>query len=77
MDLTVTNDYTSDSMLKGCDKVIDFINKKFGTQEVSKVSRKSDSDLLEELGELRIEEGSTRVENLELFILQTKQDFEK
>ena len=77
MDLTVTNDYTSDSMLKGCDKVIDFINKKFGTQEVSKTSRKTDSDLLEELGALRIEEGSTRVENFELFKLQTKQDFEK
>ena len=77
MDLTVTNEYTNDSMLEGCDKVIDFINKKFGTQEVSKTSRKTDSDLLEELGALRIEEGSTRVENFELFKLQTEQDFEK
>ncbi len=77
MDLTVTNDYTSDSLLKGCDKVIDFIKKQFVTQEVSKASRKSDSDLLEELVELRIEEGSTRVENFELFKLQKEQDFEK
>ena len=77
MDLTVTNDYTGDSMLKGCDEVIDMINKLFGTQEVSKTSRKSASDLLEELGTSRIEEGATRVENCELFKPQTEQDFEK
>lgn len=71
MDLTVTNDYTRDSMLKGCDEVIDTINKLFGSLEVDKkeieISRKSDSDLLEELGILRIEEGASRVENCELF----------
>lgn len=58
MDLTVTNDYTRDSMLKGCDEVIDTINKLFGSLEVDKkeieISRKSDSDLLEELGISRI-----------------------
>lgn len=69
MDLTVTNDYTRDSMLKGCDAVIDTMNKLFGIQEVDKktFSRKSDSDLLEELGVSRIEEGTSRVENCELF----------
>ncbi len=71
MDLTVTNDYTRDSMLKGCDEVIDTINKLFGSLEVDKkeieISRKSDSDLLEELGISRIEEGASRVENCELF----------
>lgn len=77
MDVTVTNDYTRDSMLRGCDEAIDMINKLFGTQEVSKTSRKSASDLLEELGTSRIEEGSTRVENCELFKPQTEQDFEK
>lgn len=77
MDLTVTNDYTSDSMLKACDEVIDMINKLFGTQEVAKTFRKSASDLLEELGTSRIEEGSTRVENWELFKPQTEKDFEK
>ena len=63
------NDYTRDSMLKGCDEVIDTINKLFGPQEADKntVSRKSDSDLLEELGLSRIEEGASRVENCELF----------
>ena len=77
MDLTVTNDYTSDSMLKACDEVIDMINKLFGTQEVAKTFRKSASDLLEELGTSRIEEGSTRVETWELFKPQTEKDFEK
>ena len=71
MDLTVTNDYTRDSMLKGCDEVIDTINKLFGSLDVDKkeieISRKSDSDLLEELGISRIEEGASRVENCELF----------
>ena len=75
MDITITNDYTRDSMLKGCDEVIDMINKLFSTQEVAKTSpRKSASDLLEELGALRIKAGSTRVENCELF---KPQDFEK
>ena len=64
-------------MLRGCDEVIDMINKLFGTQEVPKTSRKSASDLLEELGTSRIEEGSTRVENCELFKSQKEQDFEK
>lgn len=78
MDITVTNDYTRDSMLRGCDEVIDMINKLFRTQEVVKTpSRKSSSDLLEELGTSRIEEGSTRVENCELFKPQTEQYFEK
>lgn len=78
MDVTVTNDYTRDSMLRGCDEVIDEINKLYGTQEVNKIPpRKSASDLLEELGISRIEEGSTRVENCELFKPQTEQDFEK
>lgn len=69
MDLTVINDYTRDSMLRGCDEVIDMINKLFCTQEVDKKTfpRKSDSDLLEELGVSRIEEGASRVENCELF----------
>lgn len=78
MDVTVTNDYTRDSMLKGCNEVIETIHKLFGTQEVAKTSpRKSASDLLEKLGASRIEEGATRVENCELFKIQTKQDFEK
>ena len=78
MDVTVTNDYTRDSMLRGCDEVIDEINNLYGTQEVNKIPpRKSASDLLEELGVSRIEEGSTRVENCELFKPQTEQDFEK
>ena len=77
MDVTVINDYTRDSMLRGCDEVIDMINKLFGTQEVSKTSRKSASDLLGKLGTSRIEEGSTRVENCELFKPQKEQDFEK
>ena len=78
MDLTVTNDYTSDSMLKGCDKVIDFINKQFGTQEAVKTSsRKSANDLSKKLGFSRIEEGATRVEDYELFKQQTVHDFEK
>ena len=77
MDITVTNDYTKDSMLKGCDEVIDMINKLFGTQEVSKNFRKSASDLLEELESSRIEKGSTRVEYLELFKSRTEEDIEK
>ena len=78
MDVTVTNDYTRDSMLMGCDEVIDIINKLFGTQEVAKTSpRKSDSDLLKELGVSRIEEGASRVENCELFKTQEIDDFEK
>ena len=78
MDVTVTNDYTRDSMLRCCDEVIDMINKLFGTQEVAKPSpRKSASDLLEELGASRIEEGATRVENCELFKTQEIEDFEK
>ena len=78
MDVTVTNDYTRDSMLRCCDEVIDMINKLFGTQEVAKPSpRKSASDLLEELGASRIEEGATRVENCELFKPQIIEDFEK
>ena len=78
MDITITNDYTRDSMLKGCDEVIDMINKLFGTQEVANSSlRKSDRDLLKELGDSRIEEGATRVENCELFKPQIVEDFEK
>ena len=80
MDITVTNDYTKDSMLKGCDDVIDMINKIFNTQKVANpFHRKSDSDLLNELGESRIEEGASRVENCELFRSQKKEveDFEK
>lgn len=78
MDVTVTNDYTRDSMLIGCDEVIDIINKLFGNQEVAKLSpRKSDSDLLKDLGASRIEEGATRVENCELFKPQIVEDFEK
>lgn len=78
MDVTVTNDYTRDSMLKCCDEVIDMINKLFDTQEVAKSSpRKSASDLLEELGASRIEEGAARVENCELFKPQIVEDFEK
>lgn len=78
MDITITNDYTRDSMLKGCDDVIDIINKILGTQEVAKPSpRKSASDLLEELGASRIEKGATRVENCELFKPQIVEDFEK
>lgn len=60
MDITVTNDYTSDSMLRGCDEVIDMINKLFGTQEVSKTSRESASDLLGKNGTPRSEEGFDR-----------------
>lgn len=79
MDVTITNDYTRDSMLKGCDEVIDTINKLFLTQEVDKksVSRKSDNDLLEELGVSRIEEGASRVENCELFKPEIVEDFER
>lgn len=79
MDVTVTNDYTRDSMLSGCDEVIDMINKLFGTQEVNKKTfpRKSDSDLLEKLGVSRIEEGASRVKNCELFKPQIVEDFEK
>lgn len=78
MDITVTNDYTRDSMLRGCDEVIDMINKLFGAQEVGKTPyRKSSGDLLEELGTSRIEEGSARVENCELFKPQSEQEFEK
>lgn len=79
MDVTVTNDYTRDSMLKGCDEVIDMINKLFGTQGVDKKTflRKSDSDLLEKLGVSRIEEGASRVENCELFKSQAVEEFEK
>lgn len=78
MDVTVTNDYTRDSMLRCCDEVIDMINKLFGTQEVANSSlRKSDRDLLKELGDSRIEEGATRVENCELFKPQIVEDFEK
>lgn len=78
MDVTVTNDYTRDSMLRGCDEVIDMINKLYVTQEVVKTSpRKSASDLLDELGASRIEEGTTRVENCELFKPQIEEDFEK
>lgn len=79
MDITVTNDYTKDSMLKCCDEVIDRINKLLETQEVAKKvsNRKSNSDLLEELGLSRIEEGASRVENCELFKPKTAEDFEK
>lgn len=79
MDVTVINDYTRDSMLRGCDEVIDMINKLFGNQEVDKKTfpRKSDSDLLEELGASRIEEGASRVENCELFKSQIVEYFEK
>ena len=78
MDVTVTNDYTRDSMLRGCDEVIDVINKLYGTQEIIKTpTRKTANDLLSELGASRIEEGSARVENYELFKLQTEHDFEK
>lgn len=79
MDVTITNDYTRDSMLKCCDEVIDMINKIFATQEVDKktFTRKSDSDLLEELGVSRIEEGASRVENCELFKPNIVEEFEK
>lgn len=78
MDITVINDYTRDSMLKGCDEVIDMINKLFGTQEVAKQShRKSAEDLIEELGTSRIDEGATRVEKCELFQTPPEEDFEK
>ena len=60
MDITVINDYTEDSMLRGCDEVIDMINKLFGTQEVSKTSKESDSDLLGKKGTPRIEDGFDR-----------------
>ena len=79
MDVTVINDYSKDSMLKGCDEVIDMINKLFCTQEVSKkvFDRKSDSDLIEELGYSRIEEGAARLEGCELFELQKVEDIEE
>ena len=79
MDITVINDYTRDSMLKCCDEVIDMINKLFKTQEVAKEvsDRKSDNDLLEELGLSRIEKGASWVENCELFKPKTVEDFEK
>ncbi len=65
-------------MLRGCDEVIESINKLFGSQEVAKpLPRKLASDLLAELGALRIEEGSKRVENCELFKPQIVEDFEK
>ena len=79
MDLTVINDYSRDSMLKGCDEVIDMINKLFGTQEAAKkvFNRKSDSDLIQELGFQRIEKGASRVEDCELFTTQKVEDIEK
>lgn len=79
MNITVTNDYTGDSILKGCDEVIDMINKLFGTQEVDKktFTRKTGSDLEEKLGPARIEEGASRMENCELFKPQLVEDFEK
>ena len=79
MDITVTNDYTRDSMLKGCDEVIDVINKLFGTRVIDKKAfdRKSDRDLFKKLGASRIEEGASRVENCELFQTQIVEDFEK
>lgn len=78
MDITITNDYTSDSMLKGCDEVIDIINKLFGNQEVAKTSpRKSANDLLSELGAERIEEGATRAEKCELFKPPIERNLEK
>ena len=79
MNITVTNDYTGDSMLKGCDEVIDMINKLFVIQEVAKKAfiRKTGSDLVEELGLTRIEEGVSRMENCELFNPQVVEDFEK
>ena len=66
-------------MLRNCDEVIDMINKLFGTQEVDKktFTRKTGSDLVEELGPARIEEGASRVENCELFKPQVVEDFEK
>ena len=76
MDVTVINDYTRDSMLKGCDDVIDIINKLFGTQEVDFL-RKTDNDLLREFGSSRIEEGACRVANCELFNSHIVEDFEK
>lgn len=79
MDVIITNDYTRDSMLKCCDEVIDMINKLFGPQEVDKktFSRKLGSDLLNELGASRIEEGASRVENCELFKPNIVEEFEK
>ena len=79
MNITVTNDYTGDSMLRSCDEVIDMINRLFGTQEVDKktFTRKSGSDLVAELGTARIEEGASRVGNCELFHTQVVEDFEK
>ena len=79
MDITITNDYTRDSMLRGCDEVIEMINKMFGTQEVGKETfiRKTDIDLLEQLGDSRIEEGAKRIEDCELFKPQIVEDFEK
>lgn len=69
MDLTVINDYTRNGMLKGCDDVFDIINKMFGTQEVVKTenTRKTASDLLNELGASRIQEGANRTNSSELF----------
>ena len=65
------------------DKILDIINKMIlGTQEVANSSlRKSDRDLLKELGDSRIEEGASRVENCELFKFKSQEkeveDFEK
>lgn len=68
-------------MLKGCDDVINMINKLFGSQELAtketQFSRKSDSDLLKELRYPRIEEGESRVANCELFKPEIVEDFEK
>ena len=79
MDVTVINDYNTDSMLKGCDEVFNTINKLFGTQEMNRqvLYRKSDNDLIEELGASRIEEGASRVEGCELFKTQKVEDIEK
>lgn len=79
MNITVTNDYTGDSMLKCCDEVIDVINKLFVTQEVDKktFTRKTSGDLEKKLGLKRIEEGASRMENCELFKPQLVEDFEK
>lgn len=79
MDITVTNDYTRDSMLKGCDEVIDMINKLFSSQEAVRdgFTRKSDSDLLRELGASRIEVGAARAENCELFKPHLVEELEK
>lgn len=79
MNLTVINDYTRNGMLKGCDDVINMLNKMFGTQEIIKEenNRKTASDLLEELGIIRISEGANRINGSDLIPQLEKDDLEK